>query len=122
MVKLVALVGQRHRMDHLTIGGRSRLYIDHGERVGFREVRAEQQGVGEALRRSFDRKLRRSIKCGVGSDRHCTASLFCVDVQQHGSEVLPLRVGSSLKKKAATNQFYLIVTVIFCETTGGLNG
>ena len=47
MVELVALVGHRHRVDDLAISGRAGLHIDHRERVGLREVRAEQQSVGE---------------------------------------------------------------------------
>ena len=35
MVKLVALVWHRHRMDDLTEGRRARLDVDHRERVGF---------------------------------------------------------------------------------------
>ena len=52
MVELVALVGHRHRVDDLAISGRAGLHIDHRERVGLREVRAEQQSVGEVLWRS----------------------------------------------------------------------
>src|ERR1700687_2704282 len=50
MVKLVPLVGHRHRVDDLTEGRRARLYVDHCERVGLREVWAEQQSIGKALR------------------------------------------------------------------------
>ena len=35
MVKLIALVGHRQRVDDLTVGRRSRPYVNHRERVGF---------------------------------------------------------------------------------------
>ena len=59
MVELVALVGHRHGVDDLAVGRRAGLHVDHRERVGLREVRAEQQGVGEFLRRRLHRKFRR---------------------------------------------------------------
>src|SRR3981189_1188798 len=94
MMKLVALVGHRHGVDDLTVARRAGLYIDHGERVGLRKVRAEQQGVGEALRRSFHRKLRRCVKRRVWSHRHRTASLFalvCTNMaQRHAAELTRL--------------------------------
>ncbi len=52
MVELVARVRHRHRVDDLAKGGRAGLDVDHRERVGLREVRAEEQRVGEVLRRS----------------------------------------------------------------------
>ena len=76
MVELVALVGHRHRVDDLAEGGRAGLHVDHRERVGLREVRAEQQGVGEVLRRSFHRKLRRCVEGRIRPHRHWSASLF----------------------------------------------
>jgi len=42
MVELVSLVGHRHRVDDLAERGRARLRIDDRERVGLREVGAEQ--------------------------------------------------------------------------------
>src|ERR1039457_4936310 len=77
MVKLVPLVGHRHRVDDLTEGRRAGPYVDHCERVGLREVWAEQQSIGKALRRSFHRKLRRCVKGGIGSHRHDTSSRLC---------------------------------------------
>src|ERR1700676_4978285 len=49
VVKLVPLVGHRHRVDDLTEGRRAGLYVDHCERVGLREVWAEQQSIDKSL-------------------------------------------------------------------------
>src|SRR5450755_2985331 len=76
MVKLVPFVGHRHCVDDLTEGRRARPYVNYCERVRLREVWAEQQSIGKALRRSFHRKLRRCMKGGIGSHRHDTASPF----------------------------------------------
>src|SRR5882757_4438712 len=91
MVKLVSLVGHRHRVDDLTIGWRAGLHVDHGERVGFRKVRTKQQGVGEALWRSFHCKLRRCVKGGIWPHGHRTASLFawtCTNMAQRRARIL----------------------------------
>src|SRR6478672_12177990 len=85
MVKLISLVGHHDRVHDLAESRRTGLYVDHCERVGFGEIRAKQQGVGEALWRSFYRKLRRCMKRRVGSDRHRTVSQLCADVHQHGA-------------------------------------
>ena len=76
MVELVALVGHRHRVDDLAVCGRAGLHVDHRERVGVREVRAEQQGVGEVLRRSFHRKLRGCVEGRIRPHCHWSSSLF----------------------------------------------
>src|SRR5215467_15156152 len=41
MMELVALVRHRQRVDDLAKLGRTGLHVDHGERVGFRKVRAK---------------------------------------------------------------------------------
>ena len=76
VVKLVALVRHRHGVDDLAVGRRSRLDVDHRERIGFREVRAEQQGIGKGFGRRFHGQLRRCVKSRVGPDCHRTASLL----------------------------------------------
>ena len=78
MMKFVTLVRHRHGVNDLAERRRVRLYVDHRQRVGFREIWTKQQSVGEVLRRSFHRKLRRCMKRGIWPDRHRTASLFCL--------------------------------------------
>jgi hypothetical protein len=69
--------GASHRVNHLTESRRARLYVDDCERIGLREVRAEQQSIGKVLRRSFHCKLRRCMKRRVGasSSWYCLLSL-----------------------------------------------
>src|SRR5262249_11237237 len=76
MVKLVALVGHRHRMDDLAKGWRAGLHIDDRKRVGFGKVRAKQQRVGEVLRRSLHCELRRCVKSRIRPHWHWSISLF----------------------------------------------
>jgi hypothetical protein len=66
MVELLALVRHRQRVDDLAEGRRSGLHVDGCERIGLREVWAEQQSISEVLGRRFDRKLRRAWKVGSG--------------------------------------------------------
>ena len=75
MVELVARVRHRHRVDDLAKGGRAGLDVDHRERVGLREVRAEEQRVGEVLRRSFHRQLRGCVEGRIRPHGHGGASL-----------------------------------------------
>ena len=49
MVELVPLVGHRHRVDDLAVGRRAGLHVDHRERVGLREVRAQIHVAGHNL-------------------------------------------------------------------------
>src|SRR5215470_11916148 len=76
MVKLVALVGHRYCVDDLAKSARAGFYVDHRERVGLREVRAEQQRVGEVLSRGFHRKLRGCVEGRIRPHRHWSSSLF----------------------------------------------
>src|SRR6266487_6077194 len=76
MVKLVALVGHRHGVDGLAKCRRAGLHVDHRERVGLRKVRAEQQRVGEVLRRSFHCKLRGCVEGRIRPHCHWSSSLF----------------------------------------------
>ena len=62
MVEFVALARHRHCVDDLAICRRAGLHVDYSERIGLREVRPQQQGVREFLRRRFHRKLRRRVK------------------------------------------------------------
>ena len=54
------------------------------ERVGLREVRAQQQGVDEALRRSFHRKLRGSVEGRIRPHCHWSSSLFAKPLLEAG--------------------------------------
>ena len=45
MMKFVALVGHRHRVDDLAISRGAVLDVNDGERIGLRRVAAEQRGV-----------------------------------------------------------------------------
>jgi hypothetical protein len=76
MVERVALVGHRHRVDDLAECGRAGLHVDHRERVGLREVGAEQQSVGEVFRRSFHRKLRGCVEGRIRPHCHWCSPLF----------------------------------------------
>ena len=89
MVKLVALVGHRHRVDDLAVCRRAGLHVDDRERVGLREVRAQQQGVGEVLGRRFHRQFRRSMEGRIRSHGHCCASCLW----RHMPTQLLLRIG-----------------------------
>lgn len=57
VVKLVAGVRHRHRVDDLPVGRRAGLHVDDGERVGAGKIRAQQQRIGERLGRRLHRKL-----------------------------------------------------------------
>ncbi len=57
VVKLVAGVRHRHRMHDFSVGRRSGLHVDHGERVGSGKIGAQQQRIGKFLRRRLHRKL-----------------------------------------------------------------
>src|SRR5690349_9413428 len=70
MMKLIALVRHRHRVDDLTEGGRAGLYVDHCERIRLRKVRAEQQSICEIFRRSFHGKLWRCMEGWVRPNWH----------------------------------------------------
>ena len=85
MVKLVALVRHRDGVDDLAVGRRSGLHVDHRERIGFREVRAEQQGIGKIFGRRFHGELRRCVEGRVGPDCHRTASLLNGCIQSRRS-------------------------------------
>src|SRR4030095_8324306 len=76
MVKLVTFVGHRHGVNDLTVILGAGIDVDDSKGVRLGKIRAEQHGVGEALRRSFHGELWRSVKRGVGPNVHRTASLF----------------------------------------------
>ena len=75
MMELVAVIGHDHGVDDPAEARRAGLHVDHRERVGLGEVRAEQQGVGEGLRRSFHRQPRRGVEGRIGPHRHRHSSL-----------------------------------------------
>ena len=75
MMELVAGIGHDHGVDDPAEARRAPLHVDHRERVGLGEVRAEQQGVGEGLRRSFHRQPRRGVEGRIGPHRHRHSSL-----------------------------------------------
>ena len=74
MVELVPRVRHRHRVDHLAESRGAGLHIDDGERVGRRSIRAQQQSVGEVLRRRVHRELRRRVESRIRPHVHCRAS------------------------------------------------
>ena len=79
MMELVALVRHRHRVDDLAVSRRAALHIDDCERVGLREIAAEQRGIGEFLRRPFHRELRRRVKGRIRSHGHGVSFPICVE-------------------------------------------
>src|SRR4029453_1466697 len=79
MVELVALVGHRHRVDDLAEGRRARLHVDDRESVGFGEIRAKQQRIGEILRWSLHCELRRCVKGWIRPHCHRSFSLEAHD-------------------------------------------
>ena len=81
MMKFVALVGHRHRMNDLAVSRRAALHVDDCERVGLRRIAAEQCGIGELLLRPFHRELRRRVKGRIRSHGHGVSFPVCVEAQ-----------------------------------------
>src|SRR5262245_13919785 len=97
MVELVALVGHRHRVDDLAKSRRPRLHVDDRESIGFGEIRAKQQRVGEVLRWSLHCELRRCMKGWVRSHCHRVPPLKRTTVLSVG-HVWPSRPSSAQAK------------------------
>src|SRR5262249_8306857 len=77
MMELVPLIRHGNRVNHLAKCWGAGLYVDHCKRVRFREIRAQQQGVSEILRRGLHCKLRRSMESRIGPHCHSAfSSLF----------------------------------------------
>ncbi len=70
VVKLVAGVRHRDRVHDFSVGRRTGLHVDHGERVGSGKIGAQQQRIGKLFRRRLHRKLGRSVKRRVRPHAH----------------------------------------------------
>ena len=70
VVQLVASGRQLGPANHVTVGGRAGVAVDHGHRVALRAGRVERRYVREPFRRRRDGGSRRPVKRGVRTLRH----------------------------------------------------
>ena len=69
VVELVADVGHVEPVQHLAVGRRAGVQVDHRQRVGPRTVAREQRRVAEALALGLHGQSRRGVEGGVGTQR-----------------------------------------------------